>query len=58
MKKNPEKNFTVIEVDPITGDYFVRVPEWMVTELSWYEDTEVKIILEGNELVIGERKNE
>ncbi|NBW41495.1 AbrB/MazE/SpoVT family DNA-binding domain-containing protein [bacterium] len=58
MKKNPEKNFTVVEVDPITGDYFVKIPEWMMTELGWYEDTEVKVILEGNEIVITERKYE
>jgi len=58
MKKNPEKNFAVVEVDPITGDYFARIPEWMMTELGWYEDTEVKVILEGNEIVITERKYE
>jgi len=58
MKKNPKKNFTVVEVDPITGDYFVKIPEWMMTELGWYEDTEVKVILEGNEIVITERKYE
>lgn len=58
MKKNPEKNFTIVEVDPINGDYFVRIPEWMMTELSWYEDTEVKIILDGNEIVVAEKKYE
>lgn len=58
MKKNPEKNFGVIEVDAISGEYFIKIPEWMMTELSWYEDTEIRIILEGNEIVITERKYE
>jgi hypothetical protein len=58
MKKNLEKNFTIIEVDPISGDYFIKIPESIMSELSWYEDTEVRIILEGNEIVITERKYE
>lgn len=58
MKKNPEKTFGVVEVDAISGEYFVKIPEWMMTELSWYEDTEIRIILEGNEIVVTERKYE
>jgi hypothetical protein len=55
MKKNSGKNFGVVEVDSITGEYYVRIPEWMTTELSWYEDTEIVISVEGNEIVLSEK---
>ena len=37
------------------GEYYITIPEWMMNELSWYEDTEVEFKLEGNEIVISER---
>jgi hypothetical protein len=55
MKKNSEENFQFLQVDPITGEYYVTIPEWVANELSWYEDTEIKINLDGNEIVISER---
>jgi hypothetical protein len=55
MKKNSEEIFDFIQVDPITGEYFIVVPEQIMNDLSWYEDTEVKIRLEGDEIVICER---
>ena len=55
MKKNSEEIFDFIQVDPITGKYFIIVPEQIMNELSWYEDTEIKIRLEGDEIVISER---
>lgn len=58
MKKNSEENFAVIEVDNITGEYFVRIPEWMMTELSWYEDTEIKITLDGDEIILSEKTDD
>lgn len=55
MKKNSEEIFDSIQVDPITGKYFIIVPEQIINDLSWYEDTEIKIRLEGDEIVISER---
>jgi len=55
MKKNFEEIFDSIQVDPITGKYFITVPEQIMNEFSWYEDTEIKIRLEGDEIVISER---
>jgi hypothetical protein len=54
MKKNSGDNIQTIEVDPISGEYYVIIPEWMSTELSWYEGTEVSMVLEGNEIVMKE----
>lgn len=55
MKKNSGEIFDVIQVDPITGQYFVVIPEEIINELSWYEDTEIKINLDGDEIIISER---
>ena len=56
MKKKSEKNFQNIQVDPINGNYYIVIPEWIVNELSWYEDTEVSLSIEGGDLVITENK--
>lgn len=56
MKKNSGENIKAIQVDPISGEYYVIIPEWMMNELSWYEDTEVKINLDGNELILSENE--
>jgi len=55
MKKNSGEIFDLIQVDPITGKYFVILPEQMINDLSWYEDTEIRIRLEGDEIVISEK---
>ena len=53
MKKNSD-NIRAISVDPITGEYYVIIPEWIANELSWYEDTEIKFDLEGDDVVLSE----
>ena len=55
MKKNPAENFTTIEIDPVTGNYFTIIPEWMVNEKGWYEDTEINLKMEDDEIFITER---
>jgi hypothetical protein len=54
MKKNFSENFQSLQVDPITGDYYIVIPEEFVNELSWYEDTEISIKLEGSDLILSE----
>jgi hypothetical protein len=55
MKKNFGENFEVLKVDSITGEYYITIPESIINELFWYEDTEVSIKLEGTELIISEK---
>jgi len=57
MRKNSGDKFVPVQVDPITGEYFITIPEEIINELEWYEDTEVRIALEGNEVIITERSN-
>lgn len=57
MKKNFSENFQLLQVDPITGDYYIVIPEEFVNELSWYEDTEILIKLEGSDLILSENSH-
>lgn len=54
MKKNSGDIFEVVEVDPITGQYFIVIPEQIINELEWYEDTRIKLSVDGDELVLAE----
>ena len=54
MKKNSEEIFESIQVDPITGQYFLIIPEQIMNELSWYEDTEVKFLFDGKDVILSE----
>ena len=56
MKKNSGDIFESIEVDSISGDYHIKIPEQIMNELSWYEDTEISFKVEGDEIVLSERK--
>lgn len=58
MKKNFGENFETVQVDPISGNYYVIIPEWVANDLSWYEDTEIQFNIEGNEVVLREREND
>ena len=55
MKKNSGGNSKPVQVDPVTGEYFVVVPEWVINELSWYEDTEIEFAVEGDEVILREQ---
>ena len=54
MKKNFEEIFESIQVDPITGQYFLVIPEQIMNELSWYEDNEVKFLFDGKDVILTE----
>jgi hypothetical protein len=54
MKKNSGDIFESVQVDPITGQYYVVIPENIMNDLSWYEDTQLKFTVEGNEVILTE----
>ena len=56
MKKNSGDIFESLQVDPISGDYYLIIPEQIVNDLSWYEDTEIQFHVEGNEVILSERE--
>lgn len=54
MQKNPGENITTIEVDPVTGEYVLVIPEWIISEYGWYEGTQLNIEVEGECIIIRE----
>jgi hypothetical protein len=58
MKKNSSENFRPLEVDPISGEYYVTIPEWIVNDLAWYEDTEIEFTIDGKEIILSEREDD
>ena len=54
MKKNPGEIFEYLQIDPISGQYFITVPEQIVNELEWYEDTKIKFLVDGSDLILSE----
>jgi len=52
MQKNPAENFSTIEIDPVSGEHYVIVPEWILDEKGWYEGTEINIEVESDCLII------
>lgn len=54
MKKKKNKEVKLLQIDPVTGEYYVIIPEWIINEFSWYEDTEILFNIDGNEIVLSE----
>ncbi len=57
MKKNSPDTFTTIEVDPVSGEYFTIIPEWIINDEGWYEGTELHFDVEGDEIIIKEKED-
>ena len=55
MQKNPGENFTTVEVDPVSGEYVLIIPEWVISEFGWYEGTEVNMEVDGDSILITEQ---
>ena len=53
MKKYTDSKVP-ITVDPITNEYKIVVPEWIVNEFDWYEDTELVWVIKDESIQIQE----
>ena len=58
MKKNSGKIFESIQVDSVTNKYYVEIPEWVVNDYGWYEDSQIELTLDGNEIIIKDREED
>ena len=56
MKKNFDQIFSTIEIDRVTGEYYTVIPEHLMNEFGWYEDTELKWNIDGDEIIIQEKE--
>ena len=41
MEKNSGGQITSIEISNISGEYCAIIPEWIINEMGWYEDTKL-----------------
>ncbi len=57
MQKNIPTEKRPIEVDTVSGEYFIKIPEWVVNDQNWYEDTQLTFKTDGDELIIKESKD-
>jgi len=57
MKKF-EDNIQSIQADPISGEYYLVIPECLMNELSWYEDTQICLTLDGDDIILSENKDD
>jgi len=56
MKKNFDKIFSTIEIDRVSGEYYTVIPEHLMNEFGWYEDTELKWVVDSDEIIIQEKE--
>ena len=52
MKKFSGKIFSTIEIDPVSGEHYVTIPEWICDEKGWYEGVEINIEVENDCIII------
>ena len=54
MKKNSEKIFTSVEIDTVTGEYYTVIPEQFINEFRWYEESQLRWLIDGDEVILKE----
>ena len=54
MQKNSGGFITSIEIDTVTGEYRAIIPEWIINEMDWYEDTNLNWKIDDGEVIITE----
>ena len=52
MKKISDNIFGTIEIDPVTDEYKLTIPEAIMNDMGWYEDTVIKWTIEDKEVII------
>ena len=58
MQKNSGGQITSIQVDVTTGEYCAIIPEWIINEMGWYEDTKLNWKIDDNTVVMEESEEE
>lgn len=43
---------TSLEEDVVTGELILVIPERIISEMGWYEGTELEWTIEGNEIIL------
>ena len=54
MRKNPDELRTTIEIDPVSGEYYTIIPEWIMNDQEWYEGTELQFNIDADDIILSE----
>ena len=54
MKKNLDNIFSTIEIDPITDQYHIIIPEEIIHEFDWYEDFVLRWNVDNGDIFLTE----
>ena len=54
MEKNSGGQITTIEISNISGEYCAIIPEWIINEMGWYEDTKLSWKIDDDNVIITE----
>ena len=54
MRKNPDELRTTIEIDPVSGEYYTIIPEWIINEQGWYEGTNLQFNYDADDILLSE----
>ncbi len=54
MRKNLDELKTTIEINPVTGEYYTVIPEWVINDQGWYEGTNLQFDVDADEILITE----
>ena len=57
MQKNRRENLTTVDIDPVSGEYLINIPQWICDEKGWYEGVEVNIEVENDCIIIRDIDN-
>ena len=57
MQKNSGKFLTTIEVDTVTGDYYTVIPEQLLNEFGWYEETILQWVIDSDDIIISDNED-
>ena len=58
MKKNFENIFSTIEIDPVTDQYHITIPEEIINEFDWHEDLVLKWNVDNGDIFITEKNTD
>ena len=54
MQKNSGGQITSIEISNISGEFCAIIPEWIINEMGWYEDTKLSWKIDDDNVIITE----
>ena len=54
MRKNPDELRTTIEIDPVSGEYYTIIPEWIMNDQGWYEGTNLQFNIDADDIMLSE----